>query len=96
MPLQVAVTPDGNPGFVTGDSGHMWVLDLANNQVASTLEISAGNPLTGVAITPDGTRVYVTCSNNSTIYAVSTANDKAVDTIARSDYPGGLTIGAAR
>ena len=74
----------------------MWVLDLANNQVAGTLEISAGNPLTGVAITPDGTRVYVTCSNNSTIYAVSTANDKAVDTIARSDYARGLTIGAAR
>jgi YVTN family beta-propeller protein len=96
VPLQVAVTPDGHRGFVTGDSGHMWLLDVANNQVAGSLEISAGNPLTGGAITPDGTRVYVTCSNNSTIYAVSAANDKVVDTIARSDNPGGLTIGAAR
>ena len=96
VPLQIAITPDGNRGFVTGDGGHMWVLDLANNQVAGSLEISAENPLAGVAITPDGTRVYVTCSNNSTIYAVSTANYKVVDTIARSDYPGALTISPAK
>ena len=29
VPLRIAVMPDGNRGFVTGDFGHMWMLDLA-------------------------------------------------------------------
>jgi YVTN family beta-propeller protein len=64
---------------------------LVNNQVAGNIGIAVPNPLLGVAIMPDGTRVYVSCGNNDTIYAVNTANNTVVDTIARSDYPGGLT-----
>jgi YVTN family beta-propeller protein len=92
VPLQAAVTPDGSLAFVTGDSGRLWVIDLVNNQVAGIIGIAVPNPLLGVAVTPDGSRVYVTCGNNDTIYAVNTANNTVVDTIARSDYPGGLTI----
>jgi YVTN family beta-propeller protein len=89
---RIAVTPDGNHAYVTDDGGDLWVIDTTKNAVLASVAISKGNPLLGVSITPDGTRVYVTCGNNSTIYVLDTATNRVVQTV-RSDSPGGLAIG---
>jgi len=64
----IAVTPDGRTGVVSGDwisAGHatVAVLDLAARKVAKTYPVAARC----VAITPDGTRAFVTA------YAMPTA-----------------------
>ncbi|HST11476.1 MAG TPA: YncE family protein, partial [Terriglobales bacterium] len=95
LPTEIAQTPDGAHLYFTGLVGDLMVIDTANNAVADRVTISKGNPLLGVAITPDGTRAYVSCGNNDTIYVVDTATNRVLESI-RSDYPGGLAIAQAR
>jgi DNA-binding beta-propeller fold protein YncE len=56
--------------------------------------VSPGNPLNGIAITPDGARMYVSCGNTSTIYVLGTSGSAVVDSIP-SDHPSGLVIHSA-
>lgn len=94
VPIRIAVTPDGGHAYVTGDGGHVWLIDTTKNATVATIPISVGNPLLDVAITPDGTRAYVTCGNTNTIYVLDTTTYRILDQIP-SDYPGGLAISRA-
>jgi len=80
---------------VVGAEGHIWVVDTIKNATVNSLAVSYPNGLRGVAITPDGTRAYLTCGNNNTIYVLDTATNGVVDRL-RSDFPGGLAISRAR
>ena len=91
VPTGIAVTPDGGHAYVTGDAGHVWLIDTTKNATVATIPISVGNPLLDIAITPDGTRAYITCGNTNTIYVLDTTTYRILDQIP-SDYPGGLAI----
>ncbi len=49
----------------------------------------------GVAITPDGTRAYVTnqASDPGTVSVIDTANNEVIDTITVGNSPAGVAIG---
>jgi uncharacterized repeat protein (TIGR01451 family) len=81
-PGGVAVTPDGTKVYVAnaGNFGGPFtvsVIDAATNTLATTIPIAnTPNPgaLEGIAITPDGKKVYVTSSFNG-VYVIDTATN---------------------
>lgn len=93
-PVRIAVTPDGGHAYVTGDAGHMWVVDTTVSALMSTITVSAGNPLDGVAFTPDGMRVYVTCGKVNSIFVLDAGAGEVMASVP-SNYPGGLAISGA-
>lgn len=94
VPVRIAVTPEGGQLFVIGDAGHISVVDTVQNALMAKITVSPGNRLNGIAITPDGARMYVSCVGTSTIYVLGTSGSAVVDEIP-SDHPGGLTIHSA-
>jgi YVTN family beta-propeller protein/VCBS repeat-containing protein len=95
-PEQVVVTPDGSTIYVTnngrfvssgqphvGDS--VSVISTATNTVTKTIQV--GNHPSGVAITPDGSTVYVTNFDDNTVSVISTATNTVTATIAVGGNP---------
>jgi YVTN family beta-propeller protein len=93
-PMRIAVTPDGGHAYVTGDRGHVWVVDTTVNALLSTIPVSAGNELDAVAFTPHATRAYVTCGKVNSIFVIDAAGNDVIGSVP-SDYPLGLAIGTA-
>jgi YVTN family beta-propeller protein len=94
-PTQIRVTPDGSRAYVTGDGGHIWLIDTTTNAAVRTIPITDGQPLLDIAFTPDGTRAYIACGNNNIIYVLDTASSRILSRIT-SAYPGGLAISRSK
>ena len=60
-------------------SGTVSVIDTATNTVAKTIDV--GLHPTGMALSPDGSRVYVTNANSDTVSGIDTAADTVATTI---------------
>jgi YVTN family beta-propeller protein len=91
-PTQIRVTPDGSHAYVTGDSGHGWVIDTTTNATVATIPVSFDNSLLDIAFASDETRAYIACGNTNTIYVVDTTTYRVVGQIS-SFYPRALAIG---
>lgn len=102
----VAVTPDGTEVYVTNFGafippatvlpGSVSVIDTATNTVVARIEDAFGfplNQLTGVTITPDGTRAYVTTLDFSgfvdpdLVYVIDTETNTVVDAVGVGSNP---------
>jgi YVTN family beta-propeller protein len=83
------LTPGG------GSSDSVSVITTANNTVVATA--SVGHSPDGVAVTPDGTHVYVAnegfVENDTTVSVIATANNTIVATIGGMSSPSGIAIG---
>ena len=86
----VAVSPDGKTVYVPfiGDvtestAGGLGVVSTATNTITATLpESVTGQTSPGVAISPDGTKLYVlVVSNTNAVDVINTATDKVTATI---------------
>jgi YVTN family beta-propeller protein len=75
--------------YVTNVSGTVSVINTSNNSVVATIPV--GRFPSGVAITPDGTRIYVTNIFNS-ISVIDAATNRVVATIPSSQFPTGIAI----
>jgi len=62
-----------------GSSGTVSVIDLTARQVVTEIEV--GLLPSGLAVSPDGRRVYVANANSDTVSAIDTATDRVVETI---------------
>ena len=68
------------------------VIDLATNTVIALPIMGGANPF-GVAVTPDGTRVYVTNDGSDTVSVISTATNTVIGLpIAVGDGPQGVAV----
>jgi YVTN family beta-propeller protein len=79
-PGPVAVAPDGRHAYVVNAgaiSQSVSVIDTVTNKVVATVVV--GRPLVGVAVTPDGERVYV--SDDLNVSVIDTATNKVVATV---------------
>jgi len=75
QPLSLAVNRDGSRVYVAMGStayGQVAVLDNMGQRVMGTVAVGA-NP-TGICITPDGSMLYIACSNAGNVWAVDTSS----------------------
>jgi YVTN family beta-propeller protein len=104
-PLGIAITPDGTKAYVTNygtgslvnfddklnTSTDVFVIDTATNTVIATVPV--GGRDVGVAITPDGKKVYVTNSmpvNNVSV--IDTATNTVTATVPVEGNPVGVAV----
>jgi YVTN family beta-propeller protein len=92
--VAVAVTPDGTRAYVVGN-GVVSVIDTATNTVVGS-PIPVGSfrfgLLVGIAITPNGSSVYVANGGSGTVSVIDTASNTVVDTISVGTTPSGIAI----
>jgi YVTN family beta-propeller protein len=89
-PMQAAIGPAGTPAagklYVTnfGNSGignTVSVVDTATKQVTTVIVGRPGSGPMGVAVSPDGTRLWVANASANTIAIVDTTTNKVIKTI---------------
>jgi YVTN family beta-propeller protein len=66
------------------------VIDAASNDGITS--IATGDDPNGVAVSPDGTRAYVTGFLSDTVSVIDTASNQVIDTVAVGDGPVGVAV----
>lgn len=87
-PLDIAFNPNGTRAFIV-DSGGLSVIDTSTNALVSRTNIPSAS---GIAVSPDGARAYVTSCDNGTMSVFDTATNKALGTVVGVDTPTKLSI----
>src|SRR5438552_3982184 len=100
-PFGVAITPDRARAYVTNGAAAQ---DLSRATLASSNPVSGivtasnavvtavggGSRAFGVAITPDGTRAYVTNTASQSVSVINTASNTVVATVGVGQFPLGV------
>ena len=98
-PSGIAITPDGSRAYVSSfDGSHLAVLTITDGVVADSglrIAIPAGTPNTffgvpGLAVTPDGTRLFISSYNSDVVTILNTSDNTVMTTIAVGDGPAGI------
>jgi len=77
--------------FVTnGDSNNVSVIETATNTVIATVNVS-DSPF-GVAVTPDGKKVYVANLGSNNVSVIDTATNSVTDSIDVGKQPRGIAV----
>jgi YVTN family beta-propeller protein len=98
-PLGIVFAPDGltayaaNRGQITSPGNSVAVIDVATNTVTAAVRV-ANYPMS-VAVTPDGSKVYVSTDVDSGAVSVIDADTEAVSSVDTSDHPLGYMTGIA-
>ena len=96
FPEGVAVSPDGSKVYVAnfyycgtgGTPGCVSVIDTASNTVIATIiPVGVRNYLEGVAVSPDGSKVYVANSGANSVSVIATASNTVTATIPVGNEP---------
>jgi len=66
------------------------VIDTATNTVIATIPV--GFEPVGVAVTPDGSKVYITNNNSSTVSVIDTVTNTVTATIPVGLFPFGVAV----
>jgi YVTN family beta-propeller protein len=108
-PQGIAVNPNGtrvyvaidNPGVyshtvnvdVTSHIGAVNVIDTATNEVIETVNVESTPK--GIAVTPDGNKVYVVNYGSNTTSVINTATNKVDATVPVGEYPTAVGLSPA-
>ncbi len=65
--------------YITDLYGNVSVIDTATNTVVATVRVGL-NPF-GIAVNPDGTRVYVANGDDKSLSVINTATNSVIDTV---------------
>ncbi|WP_415803453.1 YncE family protein, partial [Bacillus albus] len=79
-----------NSGTFEAPGNTVSVIDTATNTVLTT--ITVGRAPNGVAITPNGTRVYVANQRDDNVSVIDTAINTVIDTVSVGDRPLSVAI----
>jgi len=85
---EVVVDPDSG----IASSGTVSVIDVASREVVG--EIDVGLHPSGMALSPDGSRLFVANANSDTVSVIDTSTDRVVDTLDPKPMPE-LPLGSA-
>jgi len=100
-PQGIAITPDGSKAYVadagaivTGQSGtighDVTPIDLSTGRALAPIRV--GNAPVGVAITPDGSTVFVTNLNSESVTPITVASDTPGASIATAGGPVAVVV----
>ena len=102
-PSGVAVNPAGTKLYVTsygseyfiGDhldvyNNTVFVIDTTTNKITAIVKVGYGPK--GVAVTPDGSKVYVTNYINDTVSIINTTTNKVISTVNVGYGPTGVAV----
>ena len=98
-PIQVFVTPNGrfayvaNQGTQANPDNTVSVISTASNSVIAT--ITTGQGAHGVVVSDDGSRVFITNTEDGTVSVIDTATQKVIDTFKVGKGPNGITFRSA-
>jgi YVTN family beta-propeller protein len=95
-PEEVAINPAGTRAYVPcgtfGTQGTVAVIDTSTNSVITTVTSGLGNFSRGVAVSPDGTRIYVTSIDSNTVGVIDASSNVLVSTISGFSFPVGVAF----
>ena len=66
-------------------SDNVSVIDAVTNKVTASVDV--GNDPWGIAVTPDGTKVYVANYGSNTTSVINTATNKVIATVSVEENP---------
>lgn len=92
----VAAAPDGDSVWVTSGTptNRLSRLDAQSGLITHAIPLSPADYPLEVAISPDGSQVFVIAQNSSTLSVVSSATNTITRTISLGFMPTGLAVGA--
>jgi YVTN family beta-propeller protein len=102
-PQGIVITPDGSKAFVadagailggqSGGIGHQVTpIDLSTGKALAPINV--GNAPVGIAVTADGSTVFVTNLNSESVTPINTASDTAAAAIATDGGPIAVVVAA--
>jgi len=94
-PLQVAMTPDARTAVVTSYDNALTFIDTASNTVSATMNVSQDLFPQGIAITPDGTKAYITSyiDIGPCVFVVDLVGRQVLTRISMPmEYPSSITL----
>jgi YVTN family beta-propeller protein len=94
QPNNIAFLPDGSRAYVTDHDAQggstVYVIDVASRSVIQ--QIPMGNFPNGMAVSPDGSQVWITCRADSNVYVIDTLTNTVVQVIANISLPTGIAF----
>ncbi|MGB9926845.1 MAG: PKD domain-containing protein [Methanosarcina sp.] len=93
-PLGIALSPDGTRAYITNsnykDRGTVSVIDTARNKVIATIDIGYKYGPCGIAVTPDGKKLFVADRDINGVSVIDTATNTVTATISVGIGPLGV------
>jgi YVTN family beta-propeller protein len=96
-PMAITLSSDGAAIYVIGgNSDTLYTIATATHKITHSVSLQSGAPTQpvtgGIAITPDGTKVFATDSATAGIFEVDITTNKLVKMIPAGQAPGSLAI----
>ena len=85
-----AFSQDGARAYVTSDNGASIVIDAATHKLIAMIPV--GQRPWGIALTPDGRKLYAGNGLSNDVSVIDTATNQVVKTIKAGDGPWGIAI----
>ncbi len=88
-PLEIRLLPDGSQAIVTSYDSAITFIDVATNTVVSTIQTTLDVNPSGIAISPGGTRAYVTnyTDPGASLLTIDIPNHQIIKTLPLDAYP---------
>jgi YVTN family beta-propeller protein len=98
-PDDVLLNPSGTRAYIScgwfGQAGAVAVIDTSTNTVITTITTGLGNFTRGLAVSPDGSRVFVTSIDSNIISVIDAATNTVIGTVYGLDRPVGVVVNPA-
>ena len=94
QPNNIAFLPDGSLAYVTDhddQSGStVYVINVATQAVIQ--QIAVGNFPASMAVSPDGTQIWIPCRADNNVYVIDTLTNTVITVIPNISLPTGITF----
>ncbi len=90
----LVVSPDGDFVYVVGTTkttNMVAVIRTSDNTVVDMVDVGGEFP-GGIAVTPDGSHLYVSISTSNSVSVIQTSDNKVVDTVGVGKNPLGIAV----
>lgn len=91
-PREIAFRPDGQYYVSNEMGGSVSLVDAARGRVAATITLPEGARPMGLAVSPDGARLFVATGRGGTVVAVDTRTNQLLGSVKVGTRPWGIAL----